>query len=264
MNVTPTPNNDNELERGRPDGRSCGNDFVCSLQCILFQTFLQTPHAHTSLTSHECNLPTHPHPLPPAQVSMAALELVGQLAGALRSRISLSLNTLVPALAAGLGAGNDKIRGAALAATDALLSTVDPAMLVQHFSHVVGNGTIQRGKPLLVDKLVAIAGALYGSKPQLVARYAVPAAFALLNDSKGGEAKAAANALLGALARLMGPALLDQAGGLNAVAQQRVADAVAAASGQAPAGGAELRRGGSFGRDREAGGGADRPWAPRR
>ncbi|KAG2439615.1 hypothetical protein HXX76_004967 [Chlamydomonas incerta] len=198
-----------------------------------------------------------------AKVSMAAMELVGQLAAGLRSRISLSLNTLVPALAAGLGAGNDKIRGAALAATDALLGAVDPAMLVQHFSHVVGNGTIQRGKPLLVDKLVAIAGALAASKPQLVARYAVPAAFALLNDSKGGEAKAAANALLGALARMMGPALLEQAGGLNAVAQQRVADAVAAASGQAPAGGLELRRGGSF-KDREVGGGADRPWAPRR
>ncbi|KAG2432395.1 hypothetical protein HYH02_012966 [Chlamydomonas schloesseri] len=200
-----------------------------------------------------------------AKVNMAALELVVQLAGALRARISLGLNTLVPALAAGLGAGNDKIRGAALAATDALLATLEPGMLVQHFSHVVGNGTIQRGKPLLVDKLVAIAGALYGSKPQLVARYAVPAAFALLNDSKGGEAKAAANALLSALARMMGPALLEQAGGLNAVAQQRVADAVAVATGQAPAGGPEMRRGGSFNRDREAGGGgADRPWAPRR
>ena len=33
MNVTPP----NELERGRPDGRSCGNDFVCSLQCILYR-----------------------------------------------------------------------------------------------------------------------------------------------------------------------------------------------------------------------------------
>ncbi|GFR42338.1 hypothetical protein Agub_g3246 [Astrephomene gubernaculifera] len=166
------------------------------------------------------------------KVSMAALGLVANLAGSLRHRMSLGLNTLVPALAATLGSTNDKVRAEAVVAADSLLASLDPAMLVQHFSHCVGNGTLQRGKPILVEKLVQIVNGLYGTKPQLVTRYAVPAAFALLNDSRGGEAKAAANALLGALARLMGPALLEQATSLNGVAQQKVAEAVAAATGQ--------------------------------
>ncbi|KXZ45846.1 hypothetical protein GPECTOR_50g640 [Gonium pectorale] len=166
-----------------------------------------------------------------AKVSMAALELTAGLSAALRQRMSLGLNTLVPALAGALSSTNDKIRSLGITATDSLLGALDPAMLVQHFSHCVANGTLQRGKPLLVEKLVMIVERLHPSKPQLVARYAVPAAFALLNDGRGGEGKAAANALLTALARLMGPALMDQAGSLNAVAQQRVADAVAAATG---------------------------------
>ena len=37
------------LERGRPDGRSCGNDFVCSLQCILYR-----------FSKHPCNPPRPP------------------------------------------------------------------------------------------------------------------------------------------------------------------------------------------------------------
>ncbi len=164
------------------------------------------------------------------KVSMQALDLVSTLAGSLRGRLSLGLNTMVPALAAALGSTSDKVRSVAIAATDALINTLEPAMLIQHFSHCVSNGNIQRGKPLLVEKLVAIVHSLYGSKPQLVVRYAVPAAFALLNDGRG-EGKAAANALLTALARCMGTALIDQAATLNTVAQQRVADAVSAAMG---------------------------------
>ncbi|EFJ52893.1 hypothetical protein VOLCADRAFT_86333 [Volvox carteri f. nagariensis] len=164
-----------------------------------------------------------------AKVSTLALELVAGLSATLRQRMALGLNTLVPALAAALGSANDKVRSVAGIATEALVGALDPGMLVQHFSHCVANGTLQRGKPLLAEKLVQIVGALYVSKPQLVARYAVPAAFALLNDGRGGpEAKAAAGVLLAGLARLMGPALLEQASSLSAVAQQRVADAVAA------------------------------------
>ncbi|KAG2502218.1 hypothetical protein HYH03_000704 [Edaphochlamys debaryana] len=166
-----------------------------------------------------------------AKVAMAALELLAGVSASVRNRMSLGLNTLVPALAATLSSSNDKIRGAAVVATDRLIAALDPALLVQHFSHCVGSGTLQRAKPLLVEKLIAIINPLYPAKPQLVTRYAVPAAFALLTDSKG-ETKAAANQLLGALARLMGPALMEQAGSLNAVAQQRVADAVAQATGR--------------------------------
>lgn len=153
---------------------------------------------------------------------------MGSLARSLRERMSLGVNTLVPALVAALGSSNDKVRGLALSATDSLIGSVEPAFLVQNFSHCVSNGNLQRGKPLVVEKLVGIVNALYPAKPQLVVRYAVPAAFALLNDGRG-DGKAAANALLAALARLMGPALMDHAVALQPALQQRVSEAVAAA-----------------------------------
>lgn len=72
--------------------------------------------------------------------------------------------------------------------------------------------------------------AAYPSKPQLVVRYAVPAALSLLSDSKG-DTRTASTALLMTLARLMGPLLLDYSGNLNPQQQQRVSDAVAACQG---------------------------------
>lgn len=64
--------------------------------------------------------------------------------------------------------------------------------------------------------------------PQLVVKYAVPAAMSLLNDSKG-ETKASSAQLLAALARLMGDGLLDCAASLPIPLQQRVSDAVSGA-----------------------------------
>lgn len=160
-----------------------------------------------------------------AKVAMQAVELVGLLCACLKDRMSLGINTLVPALVAALSSSTDKLRLLAISATDALIEHVEPAFLIQNFSHCVGNGNLQRGKAHAVEKLVVIANALYPSKPQLVVKYAVPAAFALLNDARG-EGKLAASALLMALARLMGPALLEQAAQLSPVLQQRVADAV--------------------------------------
>ena len=60
--------------------------------------------------------------------------------------------------------------------------------------------------------------------PQMVVKYAIPAAFSLLNDNKG-ETKAASMQLLTTLARLMGPTLLDHTSALNPLARQKVMDA---------------------------------------
>jgi hypothetical protein len=162
-----------------------------------------------------------------AKVNIQALELLSMMFGSLRERSTISLNTLVPALAANLGSSNDKIRSVASATTDVLIGTVDPAALVQNFSHVVSSGHL-RGKPAVVDKLCSVVFALHSSKPHLVAKYAVPAALSLLNDAKG-ESKAAAGQLLGTLAALMGPALLEHATSLAPPLQRRVNDCVRAA-----------------------------------
>lgn len=64
---------------------------------------------------------------------------------------------------------------------------------------------------------------------QLVVKYAVPAAFALMLDPKT-DVKAAANALLFELARLMGSGLMDAAAGHNAVIRAKVTEALSAYS----------------------------------
>ncbi|MEW5315874.1 MAG: hypothetical protein WDW38_007274 [Sanguina aurantia] len=147
-----------------------------------------------------------------SKVSTLALEVLATLFCTLRERSSAGLNT-----------------GVAAAAVESLIASVDPALLVQNFSHCVSNGHL-RGKPQLVEKLQTIIVAAYPSKPQLVVRYAVPAALSLLSDSKG-DTRTASTALLMTLARLMGPLLLDYSGNLNPQQQQRVSDAVAACQG---------------------------------
>ena len=90
------------------------------------ETAAPPPHTHPHLPC------PHPHlPRPSTiQVNIQALELLGRLVAALRERVSLGLNTLVPALAANLGSANDKIRAEAVAATDTLLACTDPALLL--------------------------------------------------------------------------------------------------------------------------------------
>lgn len=66
-----------------------------------------------------------------AKVAVQALEVLGRAFETLRERVVVGLNTLVPALAANLGSSNDKIRVVANQATDQLIASVDPAMLVQ-------------------------------------------------------------------------------------------------------------------------------------
>ncbi|KAF5833407.1 hypothetical protein DUNSADRAFT_10276 [Dunaliella salina] len=162
-----------------------------------------------------------------AKVAIQALETVGALFHCLRGRCNVGLNTLIPALAATLGSSNDKIRNVGVKATDALVESVDPALLIQNFAHCASHSSV-RGRPLLVERLQVLARALWPARPTLVLKHALPAAFSLLNDTKG-DGRAAANTLLMGLARLMGPQLQEHASGLQPVLQQRVSDAVALA-----------------------------------
>ncbi|KAG1676614.1 hypothetical protein FOA52_008743 [Chlamydomonas sp. UWO 241] len=161
-----------------------------------------------------------------SKVNVQALETLGRLFERLRNRVAVCLNTLVPALAANLGSANEKTRLVAATACDKLVTSVQPALLVQNFSHCVSNGSA-RGRAMMAERLEGIIVALYPTRPQLVVKYAVPAAMSLVNDTKGGtEVKAAANVLLTALARAMGPGLMDHTASMSPALQQRVADAV--------------------------------------
>lgn len=67
---------------------------------------------------------------------------------------------------------------------------------------------------------------MYVKKPQLVAKHVVPAAFAMLNNTKAEE-RAASTQLLSCLAELMGGQLLEKASNLAPAVQQRIRDIVA-------------------------------------
>lgn len=66
-----------------------------------------------------------------SKVNTQALETLHRLFSVLRDRCAPGLNTLVPALTSNLGSTNEKVRSVAIAATDALIANVDPALLVQ-------------------------------------------------------------------------------------------------------------------------------------
>lgn len=163
-----------------------------------------------------------------SKVNIQALGSLAVLFEALRERISPFLNTLLPAMAACLGSGNAQIRSAASIALDKLCTSLPPSSLLQNLCHCVASGLL-RSRTALVDKLEVIIDAIYLTRPQLVHRYAVPAAISLANDNKGGtETKTAATRLLSALARNMGPQLLECTPGASLVVKQRLVEIVAA------------------------------------
>lgn len=165
-----------------------------------------------------------------AKVSIQALESAGHLFCHLGDRTAVGINTLVPALASCLGSTNDKVRQEAVFASDRLVESVDPALLVQNFAHCVSNGGL-RGKALLVDKLERIIDSLNATRPQMVVKYALPAAVAMTKQDDGGrsggpELRAASNQMWVALARAMGRQnLIDHCVTLGAQIQQRIIDA---------------------------------------
>eukprot|EP00798_Chlamydomonas_sp_ICE-L_P017055 gene17055-23350_t len=140
-----------------------------------------------------------------SKVNVAALETLGRMFEVLREKAVQGLGPLVPALAGNMGSTNEK-----------------------NFSHCISSGSVKGSKIMMVGKLQVIITSLYPMKPNLVVKYAIPAAFSLLKDSRG-ESKQASTQLLTTLASLMGPTLNDHASTLQPAAQQRVAEAVSAA-----------------------------------
>ncbi len=69
---------------------------------------------------------------------------------------------------------------------------------------------------------------VYATRPQLVTRHALPAAFALLQEARA-DMRAANSKLMGVLSALLGPAALEeQVGALpGAAAQQRARELLA-------------------------------------
>lgn len=156
-----------------------------------------------------------------AKVQQQALETLAALLPATGERSATSLGSLVPLLASALGSTQDRLRAIAQVALDALSSAgPDPGLLLQHYSHVVC-GSSGRGRAALVDKMAELVPQVYSSRPQLVARHAVPACLSLLHEARA-DMRAANTRLLSALTGLMGQAaLMEHVGGLPSAASQQ-------------------------------------------
>ena len=161
-----------------------------------------------------------------AKVSARASLALAAVLPAVGDDAAPALPTLVPALAAGIGSTNDKVRSAATDAADALIENVTATLLVQHVAHCVSYGA-SRGKPALIGYLAILVEAVFPTRPQLVQKHALPAAMATLMNEKGPETRAANARLLKELARCVGrEALLSHAAAKSAQTRAKLEDAL--------------------------------------
>lgn len=161
-----------------------------------------------------------------AKVSARALLALAAVLPAVGDDAAPALPTLVPALAAGIGSTNDKVKSAATDAADALIENVTATLLVQHVAHCVSYGAA-RGKPTLIGYLAILVEAVFPTRPQLVQKHALPAAMATLMNDKGPETRAANARLLKELARCVGrEALLSHAAAKSAQTKAKLEEAL--------------------------------------
>lgn len=147
-----------------------------------------------------------------SKVNVLALETVESILPSLGNAVGVGLNTLIPALSANAASTNEKIRSKAVDAMDALVASVDGALLVQNLSHVISHGSA-RSKAVMIERLEAVVRNCYAAQPRLVGKHALGAALASLMDPKA-DIRAANSKLLRSLYAAMGPQLLDAASGL--------------------------------------------------
>jgi hypothetical protein len=159
-----------------------------------------------------------------SKVSVQALNTLSAMLPSLGDDVAPVLSTLVPALAGGIGSTNDKVRLAAVDASDRLLESVSAPLLVPHMSHCVSHGVL-RAKPVLLHKLVGLTEAVHPTRPQLVTKHILPAALTTLMNESRGEVRAANLKLLTALSNCLGrDELLGHAGAVSAAAAGKVED----------------------------------------
>jgi len=143
-----------------------------------------------------------------SKVNMLALHSLQQLIPKIREGMPSVTATLVPALAASLASSNPQVRAISPGVFDTLMAEVDHAALIQPFSSCALYSP-PKARPIMIDRLRELSCALYPTKPQLVSKHAVPAAFRLVEDPRS-ELRACTTLLLRALHTMLGDGLIEQ------------------------------------------------------
>ena len=157
-------------------------------------------------------------------MNVLALQSLEQIVPALREGLPSVASTLVPALATSLASSNPQVRAITPGVLDALTASVDHASLIQPFANCVLYSP-PKARPAMIDKLRELSTSLYPSKPQLVMKHALPAAFRLLEDNRA-DLRTGTVQLLRMLHVLLGPQLFEHAQRAPSAVQSRLADVI--------------------------------------
>ena len=162
------------------------------------------------------------------KVAAKALEATALIVRRVEDDAHPALATLIPALAAALGASSATIRERAADAGDATVESVTATRLVAHVAQSCA-GANQRAKPALLRYLRVLTEATFRTRPQLASKHALPVAMATLAEERGAEARAANAELLEQLATCVGrEALMSHAAMKSATHKSRLEEALRA------------------------------------
>ena len=159
-----------------------------------------------------------------SKVNVAALQALHRMVPQLREGLSSVAASLVPALAASLASGNAQVRGCIPTLLDTLLAQMDHAALILPLANCALYGNL-KARPAMVDRLRAVSNHLYATKPQLVAKHTLPAAFRLLEENRP-DLHSGTVQLLKTLHVLLGPALFDHAQRAPSTVQTRLSEVI--------------------------------------
>jgi len=146
------------------------------------------------------------------KVALAAVGAAGALVGLLRGEaLDRAAPLLLPGLAGALVAAARPVSEGANAVLDRVLASGDPAALLAPLAALLRAAGPPRLRAALLEKLAGLLPAAHARRPTAVARHALPAVFALLDDAKPDVKTSAADVLVRAAAALGAAGVLDAA-----------------------------------------------------
>jgi hypothetical protein len=152
---------------------------------------------------------------------MIALSSLKQMIPRFRNGLESVLGVLVPALIVNLAATKQEVRTLTQEVFDVVLTHVDSATLVPHFTCGISAHANPKVKVVLLQFLKDIVGNVYQSKSYVVVKHILPIAFKLL-DEKKGELRTMNTKLLQSLFKVMGNTLWENSNSFNLSKQEQI------------------------------------------
>jgi len=147
------------------------------------------------------------------RVALSAVHAAGAFTQLLRGESALdrAAPLLLPGLCGCLISAQRPVSEGSNAVLDRLLSSADPAAILQPLVAQLRATSSSRLRACMLEKLAGLLPAAHARRPAAVLRHALPAVFALMEDSKPDVKTGAVDVLLRAAAAIGVPAVMDAA-----------------------------------------------------